>query len=125
MVLSPGGSTYPYYYKNGELHCLKYGGFGSHSTVLLSLMEQERDFILSKPVALNIWIDCYKTSFNQPVLAGLTAHLLQLQGHVTRIALVGMPWWPKFKLTFRLKKLGYPVRFFEDPEAAKTWVVKG
>lgn len=25
MLKSPGGSLFPYYYKGGEIHCLKYG----------------------------------------------------------------------------------------------------
>ncbi|MNC44420.1 hypothetical protein D3C75_933250 [compost metagenome] len=37
LVKSPGGSIFPYFYKNGELHCLKYGSFYEDGEPLLRL----------------------------------------------------------------------------------------
>ena len=38
---SPGGSTFPYYYKGGEIHCLKFGGFLADEEALLTVMHAE------------------------------------------------------------------------------------
>ncbi|SYX83041.1 hypothetical protein [Paenibacillus alvei] len=43
---SPGGSMFPYYYKGGEIHCLKYGSNYSDTEKLFELMKQEEEFIL-------------------------------------------------------------------------------
>lgn len=43
---SPGGSIFPYYYKGGEIHCLKYGSYYSDTEKLFKLMKQEEEFIL-------------------------------------------------------------------------------
>lgn len=44
---SPGGSTYPYYYKGGEIHCLKYGSKYKNHEKLFELMKLEEEFILN------------------------------------------------------------------------------
>jgi hypothetical protein len=44
LVKSPGGSIFPYFYKNGELHCLKYGSFYEYEEALVQLMKKEEEF---------------------------------------------------------------------------------
>ncbi|WP_084388720.1 hypothetical protein [Fusibacter sp. 3D3] len=44
---SPSGSLCPYYYMGGELHPLKYGSYFNEKELLLSIMEEEEQFILN------------------------------------------------------------------------------
>lgn len=125
MEQSPSGANYPYYFKNGELHCLKYGSFFKNEVALIGLMDKELAFIKSKPTKLNIWIDCYETRISKIVLGKYKEHLKALTGSVTRLAIVGMPWLPQLKLKWFVRKLVYPIRFYDDPELAKNWIVKG
>lgn len=125
MVKSPGGSNYPYYYLNGELHGVKYGSFGDRSEALLKLMDAELAFMLARPEYLNVWIDCYQTTFNRPLLDKLKEQIKALEGKVTRLALVGLPRLARIKLAGVIKEVKYPVRHYKDPEAAKTWIIKG
>lgn len=61
---SPGGSEYPYYYKGGEIHCLKYGSKYKEHDKLFKLMRLEADFIKQINKKQRIWIDLYKTSIS-------------------------------------------------------------
>ena len=54
---SPGGSTFPYYYKGGEIHCLKYGGFFTDQEAVLTVMRAEEEFITQPNRQLRVWVD--------------------------------------------------------------------
>ncbi len=56
---SPGGSIYPSYYKGGELHALKYGGFGRDSPAPCDLMRREEEFVTAHPCHVPVWVDFY------------------------------------------------------------------
>ncbi|WP_254773038.1 hypothetical protein [Paenibacillus sp. NFR01] len=48
-----------------------------------------------------------------------------LKDHISKISFVGLSGIGQWRLKQRLKRLNprYPVSFFKDPEAAKTWLV--
>jgi hypothetical protein len=56
-VKSPGGSMFPYYYKGGEIHCLKYGSMYKDGERLFKLMKEEEAFIIEANRKLKIWVD--------------------------------------------------------------------
>ena len=60
MIKSPGGSLFPYYYKGGEIHCLKYGSKYKKYEELFELMRLEEEFIFKANKKLRIWIDRMK-----------------------------------------------------------------
>ncbi|WP_052759664.1 hypothetical protein [Paenibacillus sp. DMB20] len=62
---SPGGSIFPYYYKGGEIHCLKYGNKYKDEEKLFELMKQEEDFIIKTNKKLKIWVDMHKNIGNK------------------------------------------------------------
>lgn len=59
---SPGGSIFPYHYKNAEIHCLKYGSFYRNYDDLYNLFKAEEEFIIGNNRKLRIWVDFYKTN---------------------------------------------------------------
>ena len=124
---SPGGSIFPYYYKGGTLFGLHYGSFFDDEAALLRRMRAEEHFITDSVRQTPLWIDFYETRLTDSVLNELIGSLLRLQGHITKLALVGCSFWDKRRLMKRLKKSSrefpMPVRFFSDPEEAKTWLV--
>ena len=129
MVLqkSPGGSIYPYYYKGGALFGLHFGSFFKDEEALLARMRAEEQFITDSIRQTPLWIDFYETRLTDTVLIEFSTSILRLQGHITRLAIVGCSFWDKRRLMKMAKKPGQefpmPVRFFSDPEDAKTWLV--
>lgn len=124
---SPGGSLFPYYYKGGELHCLKYGSFYDNADLLFKLMQEEEEFIASQNHLLNIWVDFYKTKLTDSVLNKFVENMSYLQNHSKKIAIVGFSFWDKRRFRKMVKKQDYsfsvPIQYYDDPEIAKTWLV--
>ncbi|WP_426452783.1 hypothetical protein ACP26L_12185 [Paenibacillus sp. S-38] len=126
-IKSPGGSLFPYYYKGGEIHCLKYGSFYSDQGGLLALMKEEEAFVAETRRRLEIWVDFYKTDLPDRVLDEFAASIGRLSPHISKLAIVGCSITARLKLAGRLKRTkgasALPLRFFGDPEEAKTWLV--
>jgi hypothetical protein len=123
---SPGGSLFPYYYKNGEIHCLKYGGFHADEAGLFALMHAEEEFI-AKQGRLYIWVDFYETKLTSRVLAEFIESTHRQEKHIAKLAPVGFSFRYRWRFRYLKEKSGYefpfPVQFYSDPEEAKTWLV--
>ena len=125
---SPGGSTFPYHYKGGAIHCLKYGSFFANKAALLELIKAEEVFISEKPhQRLRIWVDFYETQLTDHVLMGFIDSSNRLRHQIIRMAIVGCSFKDKQRFHKLSKKRGItfsvPTKFFHDPEVAKTWLV--
>ena len=129
MVLkkSPGGSIFPYNYKGGELFGLHYGSFFTDEDALLARMKAEEEFISNTIRQTPLWVDFYETKLTEAVLTEFIESIRRLQGHITKLALVGCSFFDKRRFLKMVKRTGIefrmPVRFFSDPEEAKTWLV--
>lgn len=55
---SPGGSIFPYPYKNGELFGLHLGSFGTDEEPLIAWMKAEEIFFNEQKRSLGLWMDC-------------------------------------------------------------------
>lgn len=55
---SPGGSIFPYPYKNGELFGLHLGSFGTDEEPLIARMKAEEIFFNEQKRSLGLWMDC-------------------------------------------------------------------
>ena len=125
--ISPGVSTFPYDFKGGEIHCLKLGSFRADAQAFLDILRAEEEFMSQPNRCLKIWIDLYGTELTDTLLLELARALTRAHAHIIKLALVGCPWQARRRLQ-RLNKqpgiaLPQPVRFFHDPELAKTWLV--
>jgi hypothetical protein len=124
---SPGGSIFPYYYKDGELFGAHYGSFFDDEEALLKRMLAEEKFLLETTKKLPCWIDFYETKLTDRVLIEFSKSIDRLQGHITKLAIVGCASRDRRRLQQLAKKAGVgfvmPLRFFGDPEEAKTWLV--
>jgi hypothetical protein len=123
---SPGGSLYPYYYKGGELHCLKYGSFYGNKDSLFSLMKKEEEFIINKKRRMSIWVDFYKTQLTHEVITEFVKSISRLNPSVSKLSIVGCSFISKWKITNHIKRTRtkfMPIKFYNDPEYAKTWLV--
>jgi hypothetical protein len=124
---SPGGSTFPYYYKGGEIHCLKYGSFFSDEEALFTVIKAEEAFIAKPNRRLLIWVDFYETRLTGRILSEFAGSMNRLRPHIIKLAIVGCSFWEKQRLRFIARKSGEglpaPTHFFADPEDAKTWLV--
>lgn len=124
---SPGGSLFPYYYKNGELYGLHLGSFFRDEEGVIARIKAETDFFLEQHHPLGIWIDFYQTKLTDRVLEEFINFLRSTQASIIKLGIVGCSAWDKRKIQNRLKKAGclsvFPVRYFRDPEIAKSWLI--
>jgi len=125
MMKSPGGSIYPYPYKGGEIHCLKYGSKYTNEAALFELMQQEEVFILQTNRKLKIWVDLYHTVITKKVLSELVIHLKHLENRIVKISFVGLSVFNQWRLERQMKRSGVQlvISFYADPEEAKSWLV--
>jgi hypothetical protein len=129
MVLkkSPGGSAFPYYYKNGELFGMHLGSFGKDEAGVIARMKGEKAFLLEQGRHLPAWLDLYQTDLTDHVMAQLVEMLEHIAPLVSKLSLVGCSWLKQRKITRLVRQnerlSGIPLKYFQDPEAAKTWLV--
>jgi hypothetical protein len=124
---SPGGSLFPYPYKGGELFGLHFGSFGANEDALISLMKAEGIFFTEQNHKLGVWIDFYQTRLSDRVISEFIEFLRMNRHHILRLALVGCSSKDQRRINLHIKDAGdfpsLPVRYFSDPEDAKTWLV--
>lgn len=126
-IKSPGGSNFPYYYKGGEIHCLKYGSYFNNETRLLAVMRAEEAFVAQPGRRLRLWVDFHESQLTDPVLAEFAASIRRLRLHIVRLAVVGCSGNDQWRLQAFGRHEGLDfrklARFFDDPEDAKSWLV--
>ena len=124
---SPSGALFPYYYKNGELFGLHLGSYFSDEEGVISMMKAEEDFLLNKHRPMGMWIDFYETKLTDRVIHELIVMLMHLGNQTTKLSLVGCSPIARWKINRQIRKIKelsfLPVRYFADPEVAKTWLV--
>jgi hypothetical protein len=124
---SPGGSIFPYPYKNGELYGLHLGSFGDNEEALIARMKAEAVFFNEQKRSMGIWMDFYQTRITDKVISGLIEFLQDTRPHLTKLGLVGCSFMDRRRINRQIRKAGelatLPVRYFSDPEEAKTWLV--
>jgi hypothetical protein len=124
---SPGGSIFPYPYKDGELFGLHLGSFGANEEALISRMDAEEVFFAEQNRSIALWIDFYETRLTNRVIDRLIEFLVHSAGRIPKLGLVGCSAMDRRKINRRLKKTPLlstlAVRYFSDPEEAKTWLV--
>ena len=122
---SPGGSMFPYYYKGGEIHCLKYGSKYHNEDSLFKLMEEEQEFIFNINRKLKIWVDFYKTTITDRVLQEFINHLQRINDRIDKISIVGLTGLNVWRIKRKIRKSGINliISFYKDPEDAKTWLI--
>ena len=124
---SPGGSIFPYYYKGGELFGLHLGSFGADEDGVVSRMKAEEIFFLEQNHSIGLWMDFYQTRLTDRVIGELIEMLEQINTRMLKLGLVGSSFMERWRINRLIKKTKglskLPVRYFDDPEDAKTWLV--
>lgn len=122
---SPGGGKFPYYYKNGELFGAHYESFAAREQELLERMRAEEEFFIKQNYPLPYWVNFYGTKLTNKVLSEFIQSANRLERYIPKLAIVGCSVIDKWRFERVIKKMGVniPVRYFNDPEDAKTWLV--
>ncbi len=123
---SPSGSNFPYYYKDGIIHGIHFSNYKDDITSLLRILTEEEAFIKNQSITSTTWLDCYSIKYSKDVFLGICSFLKNLSGKVTKCALVGISLRYKIRINSFLKRNhleGIQVRYYSDPEIAKTWLV--
>jgi len=129
MILkkSPGGSIFPYYYKDGELFGLHLGSFGTNEEGVIARIKAEEVFFIQQNKHMGVWIDFYQTKLTDRVTTEFIEMLKHTSHLILKLGLVGCSFMAQRKMKRLMKKAGclsaLPVKYFEDPEDAKTWLV--
>ena len=124
---SPGGSLFPYYYKDGELFCLHFGSYFSDEEGVIAMMKAEENFLNTKHRPMGIWVDLYETKLSDRVIQQLVEMLKHISAYTLKLGFVGCSPIARWKINRQIRKISQlvplPVRYFDDPEVAKTWLV--
>jgi hypothetical protein len=124
---SPGGSLFPYYYKDGELFCLHFGSYHSNEEGVIAMMKAEEDYLNAKHRPMDIWVDLYETKLSDRVIRQLVEMLTHTSAYTLKLGFVGCSSIARWKINKQIRKFSQlsslPVKYFDDPEDAKTWLV--
>jgi len=124
---SQGGSIFPYYYKGGELLGLHLGSFGADEDGVIARIKAEDVFFIEQNKSIAVWMDFYQTKLTGRVMGELIEMIKHISQHTIKLGLVGCSFLAQRKIKQLLKEAGVlpalPVKFFDDPEVAKTWLV--
>jgi len=124
---SPSGALFPYYYKNGELFGLHLGSYFSNEDGVVAMMKAEAMFSARQHRQLGLWIDFYETKLTNRVIQEFIELITQMRPRITKLGIVGASFIARWKINRLIRKTevlsSLPVRFYEDPEEAKTWLV--
>jgi hypothetical protein len=124
---SPGGSYFPYYYKGGELFGLHLGSFGADEEGVIARMKAEEIFFIQQNRSIGMWIDFYHTKLTDRVIGEFIEVMEYMSNRVLKLGLVGCSLMDRRRINRHIKKAGclstLPVKYFDDPEDAKTWLV--
>ena len=90
-------------------------------------MKAEEDFINTKHRPMGIWVDLYETKLSDRVIQKLVEMLVHIVVHTSKLGFVGCSSIARWKINRQIRKTSehssLPVRYFDDPEIAKTWLV--
>ncbi len=118
---------FPYYYKNGELFGMHLGSYFCDEEGLIAMMKAEAEFSSRQHRRLGLWIDFYEMKLTDRVIQEFVEMIKQMRSRVTKLAIVGAPFFARRKISRLIKKTeslaSLPVKCYEDPEEAKTWLV--
>jgi hypothetical protein len=124
---SPSGALFPYYYKNGELFGMHLGSYHDDEEGVIAMMKAEEDFHMKKHRPMGMWIDFYETKMTGPVIQELIEMVAHLGDRVTKLGLVGCSPITRWKINRQIRQnsqlASLPIKYLEDPEVAKTWLV--
>ena len=124
---SPGGSDFRYYYKGGELFGLHRGGFGANEEGVIARMKAEEIFFIQQNRGIGMWIDFYHTKLTDRVIGEFIEVMNHIGKRVLKLGLVGCSRNDRRRINRLVKQAEclstLPVRYFDDPEDAKTWLV--
>jgi len=113
----------------GELHPLKYGGYRNDKAGLFQVMDAEERFIAATARGCDrrTWVDLYETRLDRTAVARLVGHLERIRPHTRKLCLVGCTPRTRRQIRAGTRRLGPAwadsVRFFDDPEEAKKWLI--
>jgi len=119
---------FPYYYKSGQLFGLHFGSFFNDEEGLIALMQAEAAFLNAQSHGVTgIWIDFYQTKLSSRVLGEFIHYLVCVRGRILKLAVVGCSMVDRWRIRRLVQKAealrGLSLRFYADPEEAKTWLV--
>jgi hypothetical protein len=91
----------------------------------LERIRAEEEFLIGQNHPLPYWVNFYGTRVTGKVLSGFIGSMNRLQRYIPKLAIVGcsgIDRW-RFERLRKRAKVNIPVRYFRDPEQAKTWLV--
>jgi len=124
---SPGGSIFPYYFKGGELFGLHLGSFRANEDGVIARIKAEEDFFIQQNKHIGLWIDFYQTKLTDRVIGEFIEMMKHCRKLILKLSLVGCSPIDRHRINRLLKRTEslstLPLRYFDDPEDAKTWLV--
>ena len=90
-------------------------------------MKAEAAFFIQQNRQMGIWIDFYESKLTDRVINEFIEFLKQVNHKISKLGIVGCSTMTRLKLNRHIKKTDalstLLVKYFDDPEAAKAWLV--
>ena len=88
-------------------------------------MRAEEQFLLEQNHPLPYWVNFYGTGLTDKVIQEFIQSIHRLQKDIPKLAIVGCSVIDRWRLEHvrSRKSVNIPIRYFRDPEEAKTWLV--
>jgi hypothetical protein len=90
-------------------------------------MKVEAEFLRKEHRDIGIWIDFYETKLTDRVIQAFVEMIQGMAPQVTKLGIVGCSMLARRKINRLIEKTNslssIPVKYFEDPEVAKSWLV--
>lgn len=129
MQKSPAGAYFSYIYKYEELYALHQGSYYSNKDGVTAMMKAFEEFFLRQNRKMSLLIDFCETKLTDKALGEFMDLILHTDNRITKLRIVECSFMDKWKGRRLIKKTdqlsSLPVKYFSDPEDAKTWLVSG
>lgn len=116
-------------YRNCELYCCHLDGYKSDTDALLQRLSKIEAIFLSKPIdaKFRVWYNLDENNLNKHTMELIAESISRFQGHICKIAFIGLHGLTKRKfngiLKQALEEVSVPTAYFTDAESAKEWLV--
>src|ERR1041384_4749537 len=103
------------------------GSYFSNEEEVIAMMQAEETFVTLHHRPMGLWIDFYDTELTDKVIEAFIEMIEHMRPQMSKLALVGCSMIARWKINRLVKKsaclASLAVKFYEDPEEAKTWLV--
>jgi hypothetical protein len=99
------------------------GSFKNDEAGVIERIKAEEVFFFRQRKKMGLWIDFFHTELSGRVMEEFGRFVLHAGEYISRLAMARVPFVSRLKFSKCLKGNSIPIRYYSDPEEAKSWLV--